>query len=240
MKKIARLFILGLFGIISTAKAGRQISPFTLQGAWQVKQGDQQYVLQLIDNYCVLVSFDITAKKFYKTWGGPFEYKDGKLLVRHEFNTENPALIGTDQGYPCQLSGKDLQAELTGTNATWRIIDPAGTALSGVWRINGRKQGDEISPIKLGERRTLKVLSGSRFQWIAFNRQTKEFFGTGGGHYTFENGLYTEHIEFFSRDASRVGASLGFDGKLENGTWHHSGLSSRGEAIYETWIHLHP
>ena len=49
------------------------------------------------------------------------------------------------------------------------------------------------------------------------------------------NGKYTEHIEFFSRDSSRVGASLRFDGKLENGEWHHSGLSSTGEKIYETW-----
>ena len=55
---------------------------------------------------------------------------------------------------------------------------------------------------------------------------------------TFENGKYTEHIEFFSRDSSRVGASLGFDGKIENGAWHHSGLSSRGEPIYEIWKHL--
>jgi hypothetical protein len=59
--------------------------------------------------------------------------------------------------------------------------------------------------------------------------------GTGGGTYTFANGKYTEHIEFFSRDSSRVGAALTFDGKLENGDWHHSGLSSKGDPIYEVW-----
>ena len=53
--------------------------------------------------------------------------------------------------------------------------------------------------------------------------------------YEFANGKYTEHIEFFSRDSSRVGASLSFVGKLENGEWHHSGLSSTGEKISETW-----
>jgi hypothetical protein len=81
--------------------------------------------------------------------------------------------------------------------------------------------------MQLGARRTLKILTGTRFQWAAINIETKEFFGTGGGRYTFENGKYTEHIEFFSRDSSRVGASLGFDGKIESGAWHHSGLSSR-------------
>lgn len=59
-----------------------------------------------------------------------------------------------------------------------------------------------------GARKTIKILSGTRFQWAAINSETGEFFGTGGGNYTFKDGKYTENIEYFSRDASRVGASL--------------------------------
>ena len=86
-----------------------------------------------------------------------------------------------------------------------------------------------------GTRKTIKILSSTRFQWAAIDPGTKQFMGTGGGTYSFENGKYTENIEFFSRDSSRVGQSLTFDGKLENGEWHHSGFSSRGDAIYEVW-----
>ena len=86
-----------------------------------------------------------------------------------------------------------------------------------------------------GKSTLMKILSGTRFQWIAYNTETKEFFGTGGGTYTFVDGKYTEHIEFFSRDSTRVGASLSFDGKVEGNNWHHSGLSSRGEPIHEIW-----
>lgn len=241
MKKIARFFMSGLLCFFLLAPSSRaHSSPLIAawQGAWQYTQGEQQFVVQLIDNYCVFVSYNLSAKKFEKTWGGPFEPKEGGLLVRFEFNTDKPELVGTAQLFECRLTGNNMIAAFTGSAVAWALIDPAGSPLSGVWRINGRKQGEEISEIQLGERRTLKILSGTRFQWIAFNRQTKEFFGTGGGHYTFENGRYTEHIDFFSRDPSRVGASLGFDGKLEKGTWHHSGLSSRGQPIYETWIHL--
>ena len=78
-------------------------------------------------------------------------------------------------------------------------------------------------------------MSSSRFQWTAINTETGEFFGTGGGYYTFKDGKYTEHIEFFSRDASRVGSSLTFDAELKNGDWHHSGMSSKGDPIYEIW-----
>lgn len=243
MKKIARFFLFSLPGFflsISSLQAHFTPPDTGWQGAWQFIQGDQRYIVQMVDNYCVFVSYNQLAKKFDKTWGGPFEHKDGSIVVKHEFNTEKPELVGTEQSYECRLAGKNMQSAISGAMADWVLIDPAATPLSGVWRINGRKQGEEIAVIQLGERRTLKILTGTRFQWIAFNRQTKEFFGTGGGHYTFENGRYTEHIEFFSRDASRVGASLGFDGRLEKGTWHHSGFSSKGDPIYETWIHLNP
>ena len=84
-------------------------------------------------------------------------------------------------------------------------------------------------------RRTLKLLSGKRFQWVAFNVETKEFSGTGGGTYTTKDGAYTENIQFFSRDRSSVGASLAFTYELIDGQWHHSGLSSKGSPIYEIW-----
>jgi len=70
---------------------------------------------------------------------------------------------------------------------------------------------------------------------MAINTETKEFFGTGGGTYTFKDGKYTENIEFFSRDSSRVGASLSFDGSVNNNVWTHTGFSSRGEPIHEEW-----
>ena len=81
----------------------------------------------------------------------------------------------------------------------------------------------------------MKILSGTRFQWIAYNTETKEFLGTGGGTYTTDNGKYTENIEFFSRDDSRVGASLEFDYEVKDGKWHHKGESSKGDPIYEIW-----
>jgi hypothetical protein len=81
----------------------------------------------------------------------------------------------------------------------------------------------------------MKILSGTRFQWIAYNTETKEFKGTGGGTYTTHDGEYTENIKFFSRDDTRVGASLKFNYELVDGHWHHSGLSSKGQPIHEIW-----
>src|SRR5690606_38160854 len=126
------------------------------------------------------------------------------------------------------------------TNAIqFKRVDNGDAPLAGVWHITDRMQDGNLVPIqRTGTRKSLKILTGTRFQWIAIDPGTKQFMGTGGGTYTFENGKYTENIEFFSRDDSRVGAELSFDGTVKAGKWHHSGLSSKGEKIYEVWGRL--
>ena len=119
--------------------------------------------------------------------------------------------------------------------SVWTRLDDGTGALAGNWQITGRMQGDKMNEMRPGARKTIKILSGSRFQWAAINTETKEFSGSGGGNYTFKDGKYTENIEFFSRDSSRVGASLSFEGSVENGKWIHKGMSSRGEKIHEVW-----
>ncbi|GAB1307461.1 hypothetical protein KH5_01440 [Urechidicola sp. KH5] len=81
----------------------------------------------------------------------------------------------------------------------------------------------------------MNILFGTRFQWITCNTETKQFMGAVGGTYTTIDGKYTESIEFFSRDNSRVGLSLEFDYDLKDGDWHHSGFSSKGAPLHETW-----
>jgi len=122
-----------------------------------------------------------------------------------------------------------------GISKEWERVDEGKDALSGNWKITGREQDGKIVAMRPGARKTIKILSGTRFQWAAINSETGEFFGTGGGYYSFKDGKYTENIEFFSRDSSRVGASLSFDASLKEGKWHHSGLSSKGDKIYEIW-----
>jgi len=121
------------------------------------------------------------------------------------------------------------------TTKIWERVSDESDALTGNWVITGRKRNGEINTMTPGDRRTVKILSGGRFQWIAFNSATKEFNGSGGGTYTAENGKYIENIEFFSRDASRVGASLDFEYEVKDGKWHHKGKSSKGDPIYEIW-----
>ena len=84
-------------------------------------------------------------------------------------------------------------------------------------------------------RKTMKFLKDGYFQWIAFNTETFQFFGTGGGFYLAEKGIYTENIEFFSRNNKSVGRKLPFSYEVKGSDWHHKGKSSKGKPMHEIW-----
>jgi hypothetical protein len=206
-----------------------------LTGAWIAKKGSVDHVLIFQDGYFSCTIFDKVNRKFVRTWGGKFSESGGQIHANIEFDTESKNNIGGHRHYAGIVNAKSLTVDFgTGVNS-WTKTDDGNANLAGNWRITGRMNDGQIQQMQRGARKTLKILSSTRFQWMAINPETKEFFGTGGGTYTFKDGKYTEQIEFFSKDSSRVGASLSFDGSIANNVWTHKGLSSKGEPIHEEW-----
>ena len=68
-------------------------------------------------------------------------------------------------------------------------------------------------------------IESSSFGWIFIS----------GGFYTAQNGIYTENIEFFSRNNTSVGRVLPFQYSIKGVDWHHQGKSSKGDPMYEVW-----
>ena len=210
--------------------------PKKLSGAWRMQEGTVTHTLTVVDDYYSIASFDIPNRKFIHTEGGTFRVvEDDMVNGEIEYNTTEKAMVGRGFGFTFQVKGDRLEMFRNGDDEVWEKVDDGQGPLAGNWRITGRDQGGKMIEIKPAARKTIKILSGKRFQWAAINSETGEFFGTGGGTYTFENGKYTERIEFFSRDSSRVGMSLSFDGRVEGRNWHHSGKSSKGDPISEVW-----
>jgi len=207
----------------------------SINGAWKRDLDTAVQYITIIDDYFSTATFNIADKKFINTRGGTANFADDKMSGVIEFNTSNKSEVKSTYSYNVKLKGKKLSLPTDGISKDWERVDDGSYALSGNWKITGREQEGKMVAMRPGARKTIKILSGTRFQWAAINSETGEFFGTGGGNYTFKDGKYTENIEFFSRDASRVGASLSFDAALKEGKWHHSGLSSKGDKIYEVW-----
>lgn len=228
MKNYSILF--GLLFLMISSDAFSQ----TIDGAWESKSADKNIVMVYKNGYFTRTEF--TPKEFISGWGGIAKTTDNKLTISVEFNSANSDNVGKELVLNYQLNNDQLQIEEDGTTTAYKRIDDGKADLAGVWKINGREQEGKIVAIhQTGARKTLKILTGSRFQWFAINPETKQFSGTGGGTYSFSGGKYIENIQFFSRDNNRVGAQLSFDGKIENSDWHHSGLSSKGDKIYEIW-----
>lgn len=222
--------------ILALAALGRTPQDKSHVGAWEIKEGSVTHTLVIIDDYYSLSSFDIAGKRFIQTQGGTCVMKDGRLEGQVEYHTLDKSKVGSPYAWKAEVRNGRLRLERDGARETWRQTDDGQGPLAGNWRITGREQGGKMVEMQpRGGRKTIKLLSGQRFQWAAINTETGEFSGTGGGRYTFADGKYTEHIEFFSRDSSRVGMSLSFDGRVEGRHWYHSGKSSKGDPINERW-----
>ena len=207
----------------------------SLAGTWRVQEPSGATVmLTIADGYLVQTTY--ASSRFIATKGGPYEQKGDQLNLLSEFDTADSSRVSQSDQYRVSLRGGQLTLTSPVGNQTFERVDESPTSLTGLWRITGRAdKAGQVTPMQRGPRKTLKLLTGSRFQWIAINPQTKQFFGTGGGIYTLKDGHYTETIDFFSRDNSRVGRSLTFDATVNQDEWHHTGQSSTGGAVDEIW-----
>ncbi|MEO0896561.1 MAG: membrane or secreted protein [Bacteroidota bacterium] len=211
-----------------------------LEGAWTItyKLGDtvQTHLMVFADGYLSYTAFNLDRKEFYYTHGGPVEVTKDSLIFTREYFSSDSSKVGRVDVIPYTVGPEKKRLALFSRYEKWERLDQGtGGELAGAWLITGRKRDGEMRKREIGERKTMKILSGTRFQWIAYHTGTGKFSGSGGGTYTTKEGKYTENIEFFSRDSSRVGASLEFNYELIGGEWHHSGLSSKGKPIYEVW-----
>ena len=202
-------------------------SIFSIHGqvyTFQTKENEKTITHRiLIDNsYLVETQFLSNPAQFILTRGG-FYSKEGKeILVNFEFNSN--------------FEKDGLKKLKINWSKDWEKVSKKSKDLNGKWLMAGRvtvqgeRRRDTSRP-----RKTMKFLLDGYFQWTAFNTETFQFFGSGGGSYTSENGKYTEHIQYFSRDNSRVGAVLPFNYSLKGSDWHHQGYSSKGDPMHEIW-----
>jgi hypothetical protein len=150
-----------------------------LIGAWETKDQNQTRVITYVPGFFSVAIFNVGDKKFIGTYGGKYVVNNNELTEKIEYDIQNPENVGTERVIKITLSKQTLT--LTGTTAgTFTRLDNGTPGkLAGAWLITGRLRNNELQPMNPGARRTMKILSGTRFQWIAYNVETKEFFGTG-------------------------------------------------------------
>lgn len=209
----------------------------TLRGAWEMVNNSEKTNERVIMigtlNYVTISVFE--KNNYIRTYGGRYTIDNYGLKVHFEFDDKHPENVGNEIVYKFIRQNEDNFSIENQLKTSWKRIDKTGN-LDGLWRITSRvNEAGVMTEMQKGDRKTLKICSAGRFQWFAINPAEKGFYGTGGGTYTLTDGKYTETIEFFSRDNSRVGTSLGFEATINENKWRHSGKSSVGKPVDEIW-----
>ena len=231
MKRILILITLCSFGLIDTFGQN-------LEGAWSSTEDGVTRWLLMIDGCFTWTKYSTLDGFFQNSVGGTYQNNANQILATVEFNPHDSTEVGETLKWDYTQSGNEINISL-GEGEPFKFIKSetdSPNELEGAFLFAGRKRDGEISRRNPDQpRKTMKMLVGNRFQWIAYHTTDKRFMGTGGGNYTSKDGVYTENIEFFSRNQSRVGASLNFNYEIVDGEWHHTGKSSSGNPLYEIW-----
>jgi hypothetical protein len=207
-----------------------------LAGAWGYGTSDNHTVMICSGNVFAVAQYDLPGKKLVHSYGGTWQVQGDQLLRKIEWDSKDSSQVGKEWSNKLSFQGDKLS--IAGTTEKWERLDDGGPGkLAGAWIITGNYNNDKVS--KRGSpfypRRTMKVLSGKYFHWIAYNVGTKQFLHAGGGTYTTGNGKYTENIEFFTKTPASVGKTLVFDYSFVDGDWRHKGEKSTGGAMDECW-----
>ena len=232
MKKIIFLIIYTL--LVTNTNAQSFI------GAWERNHNSEngeelKSVVIFSDGYQAISTYESKSGKFIYSNGGTWELIGDTMTEKVEFDTNNPDRVGSEVTFKVKIT--ETTMSIAGTDMEFqRIDDGLPGDLKGAWLMAGRvRDGKKQLRNTSGPRKTMKLLSGKRFQWIAYNTESKKFMGTGGGTYTTKNGVYSENIEFFSRDNSKSGTELEFEYEIIDNEWNHKGFSSKGDPLHEIW-----
>lgn len=240
MKPVNRLFAILMISFPLLFATSFVMSPVIVTqeiiGAWGYGSPENRTVMINTDKIFSVATYNLPAKKFISSYGGTWRIEGNKLIKKIEWNSKDSTQVGKEVTEDAQIIAGKLAIKQT--NETWNRLDDGKPGdLMGAWVITGNFRNDSVSKRSspFFPRRTMKVLSGKYFHWIAYNVVTKSFMNAGGGIYATVNGKYTETIEFFTKTSESVGKTLQFSYSIVNGDWRHKGEKSTGGPMDECW-----
>ncbi len=221
--------------ILLTSLKSASVDVKDIKGAWEYGPVDKHTVLIATDDVFSVVTYDGPGKKMINAYGGKWRIEGDQFKLTIEWNNTQPEQVGEESSVDFSLKNNKLTIPSSGE--VWTRVDDGKGDLNGAWIITGNFENDKAAkrPAPFYPRRTMKVLSGSRFHWIAYNVKDKQFINAGGGDYIAKDGKYTEHIEFFTKTPESVGKTVSFQYSFVNGDWRHKGEKSTGGPMDECW-----
>jgi hypothetical protein len=121
------------------------------------------------DGYQVFTIYNVITGKFISTNGGTWKLDGDLMTEKVEFNTRNPELVGTEVSLRVIITENDI--EIVDSDKKLKRFDKGMPGKSqGAWLMSGRIRDGETQLRDINRpRKTMKILSGPRFQrWNQF------------------------------------------------------------------------
>ncbi len=233
------------FALIFSLVLGFGTNAQILNGAWRLVEKNGKPVeyeaIKLYSNsYFTYAAYEKDSGQFMEAKGGTYTLNNFSYKEHLDIDSNEPKHSGTTREYLNVLDNKQLTLTnlITGDKEKWVKFDEADNyEMAFCWRIHKKKdEGDaEWRTIEYRPRKTLKMITNSRYQVLALNSETGQFVGSSGGSWSGSSKDYIENVEFFSKDQSNVGKSLEFKRTFDKGLWLHTGKTTKGEDMMEKW-----
>ena len=170
MKKIYVVLICVLLSVSASSQS--------FIGAWEGYHESEKgvkikTVVTFAEGYQVMTKYEANSGKFITTNGGSWKLSGNTMTEKIEFDSSNPERVGTEVSFKVSITNSEMA--IVGSDMKLKKIDNGTPGkLQGAWLMSGRiRDGKKQMRDTSGPRKTMKVLSGTRFQWIAYNTKTK-------------------------------------------------------------------
>ena len=193
-----------IFNFLSTQKNAISVP------SWISKNDDFQEVRIYSDDYFAVSKYNIEDNTFISAYGGLYFIDNKGYYEVLEFNSNDSSSVGDTIYYSdftffnevFEDGDEEVDVVYLKINNIKYLPNISNynqdDNLNGSWLMSGIERRGEMRMRDVNRpRKTLKMLAGGRFQWIAYDTSKKGFYGTGGGTYTLLDGKYVENIEFF-------------------------------------------
>lgn len=108
--------------------------------------------------------------------------------------------------------------------------------ISGTWRLDTYRYGDNGSFIPVGESNPhIKLITGNSFMWAIYDPASKKISESAGGRYTLEGDNYTEFIDYGYNMDTYVGTVGKFKINAGEGMFLMTGYLKDGYKVEEVW-----
>ena len=168
-------------------------------------------------SYQVAVWYEPESGELVHTNGGTWSRIGSRVTETVEFDSDRPERAGSSVSFDIELSEENLS--IVGSEMQLTRIEGGGTALlEGAWEVVEVYENDAWSPAD-SEAKRVRLMSGSRFQFIEYNPETGKISNTRGGMYSLDRRDYVESVAF---DTSKEGApeqQVRFSVEREQDTW---------------------